>query len=96
MEAGLLTQGASGLAPFTGSTGALKRCPYVHPDEKLVLNHEYPAPAQSGEFHERHLCAAKRECQRGGLFDVGREPEPSINPQRATSVMVDWRKAMNA
>jgi hypothetical protein len=23
-------------------------------------------------------------------------PKPSINPQRATSVMIDWQKAMNA
>jgi hypothetical protein len=25
-----------------------------------------------------------------------RDPEPSINPRRATSVMIDWQKAMSA
>jgi hypothetical protein len=34
---------------------------------------------------------------RGGLDLVGPQgPEPSINPQRATSVMIDWQKAMSA
>jgi hypothetical protein len=42
-------------------------------------------------------CARLGANARGGLFVKGREgPEPSINPQRATSVMIDWQKAMNA
>ena len=43
----------------------------------------------------RTECAAKRKCQRqGGLWAA--VSEPSINPKRATSAMIDWQKALTA
>jgi hypothetical protein len=31
-----------------------------------------------------------------GLFGGPQDPKPPINPRRATSMMIDWQKAMNA
>ena len=78
------------LAPALRSAATISKC-----DKGLILDNEDRAPSKTRVFM-RHLCAAKRKCQGRPLCDGPRGPEPSINPRRATSAMIDWQKAMSA
>jgi hypothetical protein len=78
------------------SAGFLQSCSNIHGDEKLILNNEDRTTPQCGVVHNGTSARLSANA-RGGLALVGPQgPEPSINPQRATSVMIDWQKAMSA
>jgi hypothetical protein len=65
-------------------------------NEELVFDYQDRASSERGMFHVQ--CAAKGkmpEAERS-CSDGVQCPEPSIDPQRATSAMIDWRKAMTA
>ena len=74
----------------------LQSCSNIHGDEKLILNNEDRTTPESGVVHNGTYARLSANA-RGGLDLMGPQgPEPSINPQRATSVMIDWQKAMSA
>jgi hypothetical protein len=77
--------------------GSLQSLRNIHRNKKFVFDHEDRAPSQCWVFHAAPMRGWAQMPEAGGLFDMGRSvPSRRSILRRATSVMIDWLKAMPA